>query len=484
MSSSGSSLGTECPNCLRLQAQLDAAHAKIAILEARVLELEALVRDLLDQVNRNSSNSSMPPSANPPGAPKPSPKRPSGRRPGGQPGRLGRSRDRLPASRVDQVVIHWPHTCQGCQAPLPAEAGPDDPEPTWHQVAELPVMAAHVTEHQGHARTCPQCGLLTRAPIPDHVRAHVIGPRLAATMSYLSGRFHLSKRSVREFVGAVFQVPISLGTIITLERQTCAALAEAHDQARVAVRVAAVKNADETGWKRAGQRRWLWTAATATVAFFVIHVQRGKQGLKALLGEAILGVVISDRWSAYHGLPLDQRQICWAHLRRDFRKCVERGGVGKMVGQTGLAVAEDVITLWWDFRQRRIDRVSLQAQLEAPAAELGEALVRGSGCADAKVATFCENLLAILPALWTFAAVEGVEPTNNHAERTVRMAVLWRKNAFGCHSESGCRFVERMLTVVQSLRLQKRPVLEFLIESVTANRLRTPGPALIVPEQG
>jgi transposase len=343
-------------------------------------------------------------------------------------------------------------------------------------------LAAIVTEHQAHARICPECGTVNRVTIPAEVRSHVIGPRLAATMSYLSGRFHLSKRSVREFVEAVFNVPVSLGTVITLEQQTAAALASAHGEARDAVRGAAVKNADETSWKQAGAKRWLWTAATTTVAFFVIHVQRGARGLKSLLGEAVTGIVISDRWPGYVSLPLEQRQVCWSHLKRDFQKCYERGGPGKVVGETGLVVVEDLFTLWWDFRQRQINREALKAKVEPLVEELRVALEQGSGCADGKMVAFCDNLLALYPALWLFVGIEGVEPTNNHAERVLRPGVLWRKNAFGCHSESGCRFVERILTVVQTLRLQKRPVLDFLEASLIAHRSGTPAPALLVPE--
>lgn len=469
--------GTECPECVRLRRELDAALARIAVLEAQV-------RELLAQLQRNSTNSSTPPSANPPGAPKPVIKRPTGRRRGGQTGHHGHFRLRLPVHRVNEVVIHRPERCVACHSPLPIESGSDDPEPAWHQVAELPKLAAIVTEHQAHARLCPECGTVNRATIPAEVRAHVIGPRLAATMSYLSGRFHLSKRSVREFVESAFDVPVSLGTVVTLEQQTAAALASAHDDARDAVRGAAVKNADETSWKQAGAKRWLWVAATTTVAYFVIHLQRGARGLKALLGEAITGIVISDRWPGYVSLPLEQRQICWAHLKRDFQKCCERGGTGKIVGATGLIVVEDLFTLWWDFRQRTIDREALKTKLEPLVEELRVALERGSGCANAKVVAFCDNLLALYPALWLFAGVEGVEPTNNHAERVLRPGVLWRKNAFGCHSESGCRFVERILTVVQTLRLQKRPVLDFLETSLIAHRMQTPPPALLVPKPG
>ena len=466
----------ECLGCVKLRCELDVALARIAVLEAQV-------KELLIQIQRNSSNSSTPPSANPLDAPKPMGKPPTGRKPGGQTGHRGHHRARLPANRVNAIVTYVPSICTGCHSPLPVEPGADDPEPTWHQVAELPRLAAVVTEHRAHARTCPGCGTVNHATIPAEVRSHVIGPRLAATMSYFSGRFHLSKRSVRELVEAVFEVPISLGTVATLEQQTSIALIGSHEQARDAVREAPVKNADETGWKQAGVRRWLWTAATTTVAYFVIHVQRGVRGLEALLGEAIIGVVISDRWWGYNRLPLEQRQVCWAHLKRDFQKCLERGGTAKAVGDVGLMVVEDVFTLWWEYREGRIDRPVLKTKLEPLVEELREALERGSGCADHKVMAFCDNLLTLYPALWLFAGIEGVEPTNNHAERILRMGVLWRKNAFGCHSESGCRFVERILTVVQTLRLQERSVLNFLEESVIAYRSGAPAPALVMPKQ-
>ena len=129
----------------------------------------------------------------------------------------------------------------------------------------------------------------------------------------------------------------------------------------------------------------------------MIHVHRGAQGLQALLGEAITGIIISDRWWGYHRLPLEQRQVCWAHLKRDFQKCKERGGEGKIVGELGLLVQEDVFTLWWEFREGLIDRQRLMRQMEPAVEDLRIGLERGSGCADHKVAAFCDNLLALYP---------------------------------------------------------------------------------------
>jgi transposase len=451
---------------------LDEARKLIALLQAELHELRA-------QLNRNSSNSSTPPSADPPGAPKPVVKAPTGRKPGGQPGHQGHHRQRLPPERVNTIVAYVPTACDHCNAPLAAEAGPGDPEPTWHQVAELPELAAVITEHQGHARTCSCCGHLNRGVIPPAARAHVIGPRLAATMSYFASRHHIGRRGVEEVVETVFEVPTSLGSIAAREAEMSDALANPYHEAAEAVREAAVKNTDETGWSERGQKRWLWTAATATVAFFVIHLRRSYEGLQALLGETITGVVCSDRWSAYSKLPLELRQICWAHLKRDFQKLIDRGGPADAIGRACLDVVDCVFADWWAFRAGQIDRAGLRTRVDRVARELQGILEQGRSCADTKAATFCANVLALYPALWLFTAIDGVEPTNNHAERILRMGVLWRKNAFGCHSAAGCRFVERTLTVVQTLRLQKRPVLDYLYRAIVAHRAGLPAPQLL-----
>ena len=472
MSDSASSPVVVCPECVQLRALLEAALQRIA-------ELEAEVRDPRGQLQRNSSNSSIPPSADPPGAPTPVEERPTGRKPGGQPGHPGPHRQRLPAERVNHVVRYVPTTCLRCRSPLPDEPAPHDPGPQWHRVAELPEIAAVVTEYQGHSRTCPECGLPNCAEIPPEVRAQVLGPRLAAVMSYFSGRHHNGKRGVQEVVGTVFQVPVPLGTVVALEQEMSAASATPHTEAGQAVRESPVKDVDETGWKQGGQKRWLWGAATATAASFGIHARRGWEGLQALPGATIQGIVGSDRWSAYNKPALHPRQIGWAHLERDFRRCVDRGGAAVVIGQAGLKAVDDLFRLWWDSRQRRVSRAERQTGLGPVLEDLQAALEQGRDCGDTKAATFCSNVLALYPALWLFATVEGVEPTNTPIERLLRPGVLWRKNAFGNHSDAGCRFTERMLTVVQTLRLQERQVVDSLHQALVAHRSGQPAPKLV-----
>jgi transposase len=461
-----------CPGCLERDE-------RIAALERRVAELEARLRDLTARLGTNATNSSTPPSANPPNAPKPVVKERTGKKPGGQPGHPAHLRRRLPPERVNQVIPFVPERCNRCAAPLPVEPGPEDPEPSWHQVAELPPMAAVVTEYQGHYRTCACCGTVNHAPIPQDLKAHSVGPRLSATLAYLAGSHRVSKRGLEEITEDVFDVPIALGTVANLEAETTAALAAPHAEALQAVREAAVKNVDETSWKWAGQLCWLWLAATSTVAVFLIHARRGVAGLAALLGERVQGFVGSDRWSAYGRLSPWCRQICWAHLRRDFQKLVDRGGAAARLGRKFQRIADRVFEEWHLFRGGTFGRRALQNHLNDEAAEFERLLKGGRRCADAKAAAFCANVLGLLPAVWRFVVTEGIEPTNNHAERLLRRGVLWRKGSFGCTSEGGCRFVERLLTVVQTRRLQGKSVLGYLHEVIVAHRKGLPAPSLL-----
>jgi len=296
----------------------------------------------------------------------------------------------------------------------------------------------------------------------------------------LAGCHGVSKRGLEEISQTMFQVPIALGTITNLEQEMSAALLPAHRQAIAAVRQAPVKYVDETGWKQAGRKRWLWAAATTSVAVFMIDARRNFTALQKLLGSAWCGIVCSDRWRAYDYVELLKRQVCWAHLKRNWEKMLERGGKAKVIAEACLSVQKRVFDLWHLFRGGGCRRSQMDDGMVPLMLELLEVLHFGRRSRDGKTKRFCDRLLGVYPALWTFVAVEGVEPTNNHVERAQRRAVLWRRRSFGCQSAGGCRFVERILTVVQTLRLQGRSVLQFLHEAIDAHRSGFPGPALVL----
>jgi transposase len=461
----------DCPRCAELE--------RIVAEQQRTIErLEKRVRELEDRQPLHSQNSSIAPSKDPPQAPPRTRKEPTGRRRGGQPGHPGAQRELVALAEVDKVVEHIPERCEHCRAPLPRKTGPSDPPPLRHQVWDLAEKLTTVTEHQVHARTCPACRELSRAELPPECQS-AFGAQLVTLVASLTGVLKASRRGAQEFVQDVIGVPISLGALSALEAEVSESLSEAYLAAGQSVRQAARKNVDETGWKEAGQRCWLWVAATTAVAFYVIHRRRGQEGFKALL-HTVRGVLTTDRWQVYAVVKNRWRQICWSHLKRDFTRLSEREGEAGRLGKEALEITALVFYLWKDFKAHIIDRQTLKACLRPLKAQLRQVLQQGLRLDLPKVSVFCANLLDLEPALWNFARYENLEPTNNHAERVLRAAVLWRKGSFGCNSQRGCRYVERMLTATQSCRLQQRRIHEFLRRaSITAMRTGTVAPSLL-----
>jgi transposase len=411
---------------------------------------------------QNSSNSSLPPSSAPPyGSSKRRP-RPSGRKRGGQPGHRGAFRRLLPAEQVDEVVAVVPEHCRHCQQPFPETAARRRGRVWRHQVVELLPLAVRVTEYQMAERRCPTCGKRTRAALPAGVPRRPFGVRLTAVVALLTGRYRLSRREARQLLGDLWGVRLSLGAVLRQEQAQSAALAPVVEEIRAAIPQAPVVNLDETGWRQERRRAWLWTAVAAEVTEFRIDRSRGGAVVDALLGADFVGRVGSDRWSAYRRLPAEQRALCWAHLKRDFQGPVDRGGEAEPVGRWGLAEGERLCALWHSFRAGAFDRPALRRRLIPLQARLGRLLRRGQETPDRKAAGLCRDLSQWWPALWTFARVAGVEPTNNVFERTLRPAVLWRKGSFGSDSEAGSRFAARLLTVVATCRQQGRSLLGFL----------------------
>lgn len=377
-------------------------------------------------------------------------------------------------------MVVTPDACRGCGTALPAEPGDGDPADARVQVVELPPVRAEVTEYRLVARRCGACGTLTRAARPAEASGGAFGPRLQAVATLLVGRYRLSRREAVACLAEVGEVELSVGALARLEAATSTALAPVVDEVATAVQQAAVANVDETGWWQGTTRHWLWTVVTETLTLFRLDASRGKAVVQALLGPDWAGIVGSDRYSAYRYLPLDQRQVCWAHLIREFRKIAAYNQHQRPLGTRLLDVTARIFAAWYRFRAATIDRPALLVELTPLQAELRDALEDGLDPPHAVVAgALCGNLLDSWPALWTFAHVDGVEPTNNAAERALRPAVLWRKGSFGTQSDAGSRFVERIMTVAATCKQQGRSLLDFLIDAATAARLGLPPPSLL-----
>lgn len=448
--------------------------AMVEYYEQRIAKLEAEVRELTARLNQNSQNSSKPPSSDGPRVKRKPPKPVSGRNPGGQPGHTPHQRALVPVDNVDKVIACKPGQCRRCGEPLTGS----DPAPWRQQVMELPPVHPHITEYQRHRLKCARCGIMTCGELPTGVSLTCYGPRLASVVALCTGGYRMSKRMVASFCREVLGIELSVGEICQIEQTVTSAVAPAVEEAAVYVQ-SCDANIDETPWKERWQRRWLWTIVTTQVSVFTIATGRGAAVLQALVGEWYGGIITSDRAKAYDSHPLRNRQVCWAHLLRDCQAMIDRGGPGQAVGEVLLEHAHVLFTWWHWVRDGTWQRSTFHSYVRTLRASFKLELEWGSQSACPKTAATCRELLAREEAMWTFVRVEGIEPTNNVAERSLRHAVLWRKLSYGTQSERGSRFVASMLTVLLSCQQQSRNALEYLTACCQAFYANRPIPSLV-----
>ena len=460
------------------EATPPSVHALVLALLTQVQQLQTQVTELQAQLTRHSGNSSRPPSSDPPSAP-PRPAPPSsGRKRGAQPGHPGQHRELLPPDQVSELIVHRPSTCPHCQQSLPDDLPASGPV-LRQQVWELPPVEPIVSEHQFPTLTCPHCHAQVRAEHPAEVPPGSFGPQVVALVALLHGRYRLSTRELALLLSDLWHMPLSGGSVPALYQTASSALAPVYHEIQSVVQQQAVANVDETSWKESHQQRYLWVAVTVVATLFLVG-RRSRAVLESLLGAAFGGIVSSDRYSAYARFPVEQRQVCWAHLKRDWQFYRERAGPVGAWGEAAMQQIDKLFELWHRFRAGELNRERLQREMAPIQDELRASVEQGRDSLPwEKARGFCRDLLAVWPALWTFVAVEGVEPTNNAAERAVRPAVLWRKGCYGTDSVGGSRFVERILTVTTTCRQQQRPVLPFLADAVRAHWAGIPAPSLI-----
>jgi transposase len=297
-------------------------------------------------------------------------------------------------------------------------------------------------------------------------------------VALLHGRYRISDREIPQLLHDFFELPLSLGSVVDLQQTSSAALAPIYSALQTTVQQQQQVNMDETGWKEAGKRRWLWVVVSTVATLFHVAKSRGGKVITTLLGASFDGIVTSDRLKSYQVVPAQRRQVCWAHLIRTLVAFYERDGPLGAWAADMLAQIELLFGVWYAFRAGRIDRATLEMSMEPVQLTVRAIVERGLRRYDQAQGLSAE-LVALWPALWTFVTTEGVEPTNNAAERALRPAVLWRKGCFGAQSEAGNRFVERILTVSATCRQQNRHLLTFLTEAVSAYWAGQSAPSLL-----
>lgn len=458
--------------------------------DKRIAKLEEENRYLKEQIARNSSNSSVPPSSN--NAANKVEKNPqkSGKKRGGQKGHAGYKRELIEEEKCQKVIDYIPQECSKCAKKLEGI----DPSPYRHQVVELPPIIPYVEEHRLHQLECDNCGELTRAKLPKEVQSGY-GVRVVAMAAILSGLYRMSERMVQTAFKDLFGIVLALGTVNSLRQEASLAIAQPVEEAAEYVKCQPVINADETSFSQANSdgnnprnsKAWLWVAVTELVTVFRVTLSRGQLSAQILLGSVLTAILITDRWNGYNCFPLNQRQLCWAHLKRDFTKISEREGKAGEIGKELLELQSELFTHWHKVRDKTLTREAFALKADAIRQKVNLLLEMGASYKAKKdektslalTSRTCRELLKLEPAMWLFVRVEGVEPTNNAAERAIRPAVLWRKNSFGSQSLNGSIFVARIFSVVMTLRSQDKNILDFMVEACQAFRYGQSPPSLL-----
>ena len=451
--------------------------AEVAVLRERIEELER-------RIDRDSGNSSMPPSSDPPKSraerrrlAREAYKR-SMRSSGGQPGHEGKTRELVAPERVDKRFEQLPERC-GCGHVFD---GGEEPvgDPVVHQQYELPPIRPLVFEHARVRLVCPGCGRAVLADLPGAALSGY-GPRVEARIAMLAGVFRLSREQVRQVVVEIFGIPASKGTIDAALMRMSAILADPWSELRDAIRKADAIHLDETTWRLAGAQQWLWVAASALVACYRIDPSRGQQAAKALIGEDFGGFAVTDRYAGYHFLDILQQQLCWAHVIRQLVEISQRNGTPGRRGRKLVALAREVIAAHRVYLENGLEPDWLADRLAPLRAQIRTLLEQCAAGRHARTANFAAGLLEEYEALWTFADVPdlAIDATNNAAERAIRHAVLMRKLQGGTQSDRGSRWIERIQSVRETCRLQRRPILEWLTHATTAAHHGQPIPSLL-----
>ena len=464
----------------RLRQQVTEQAEQIAEKKQKIADAEKQIADLERQLalrKQNSTNSSKPPSSDglagesrPRGRPKK-----SRRKVGGQPGHRGAHRPLVAAERVDEVRLVLPEQCRHCGHGLPeqVENVRTIGDPRRHQVTELPPIQARIIEYQCPRVICPECGQSTRGAVPPEA-AGQFGPRLTALVAYLTVVCRMPRRVAEALLRQVLDIEISLGSTQKCWEEASQAVAAPCQELEQRLKDEPVLNIDETGWRTNGAKRFLWAFVAARYVVYTVAATRGSQVLVRMLGAAFQGILCSDRFSAYLKYHHGKAQFCWAHLKRNLLGIVEftKSSAVERFCRDALAEHAKLFRLWHKFRGGRIDRRQLLVRSIPIQQRIFALAQRNLDSRHREVGNLAAALFEHAERLFSFLDYEGVEPTNNSAERALRTGVQWRKICFGNRSANGELAIARLLTVSETCDLQNLNILAYLSTALVRYRGR------------
>jgi transposase len=457
---------------------IDSYESQIVRLQERILSLEADVSDLKDSFKLTPRNTSLPPSSVHPHAKPKTKKRPRScnanpKKQGAQVGHKRNVRELTPTELCDHIIPVRPKRCRRCFKELHGS----DPHPLRHQVIDIPEPKVIITEYQRHRLRCT-CGASTCGALPEGAPTGQYGPRLAAFCGLLVGHYRQSRRLACRFLEDLLNVPCSSGWIIKIQNQVGKALEVPHQELRAALEEQPQLFVDESPTKQGKRNAWLWVAVAPLFTVFAIFGNRSRESLKNLLGDYSDMILNCDRAKMY--LDASRLQWCWAHMKRDIQKLIDSSDHQvKRLGHDLMRQQRLMFEQWHYFKAEEITWRAFKMRAKPIRKEFDGLLLRGIYSGNRKLKGVCQELYNRRDFLWTFTETEGLEPTNNAAERALRPAVIQRKLSFGTQSEAGSRFLERILTVSETCRMQNRSTYQYLVETMEAHFHKRKPPSLI-----
>lgn len=453
---------------MTMPATVAECHEVIQSLALEIGQLREQLAWLQERLKVDSRNSSKPPSSDGPGGGNRAQRRASQRKRGAQKGHPGSYRALLPQGEVDAVHDCAPVEVCDCGGAVAVQG-----KPLRHQVFDIPPVQAEVQEYRLYSGVCTQCKRGHRAALPSGVPSGQIGPRALALIGVLGTRFHLTQFKIRDLLAHTLGLDFSVGAISQAHGKVAAALKAPVAEAAASLSDAPVLHMDETRYPREGSANWVWAAVQPKLAVFSILPSRARYVAQDLIGAAPRGVVVSDRYAAYAYIDAGQRQVCWAHLIRDFTRISQRAGPPGRIGQRLLGLGYVM------FRWRERGKTSAE-EFEPIMRRVRRALEDGTQqrrCT--RTANTCANLLKLWPALWGFVTHPSVEPTNNAAEQALRGIVLKRKISGPTRSRRGDEFIARGFSVHETCRRQGLDLWAYMQRAVVAWIDKLPHPSLV-----
>jgi transposase len=431
---------------LAVRALILQQRESIQQLTKRVEELEA-------RLGQNSQNSSRPPSTDPPYERNRRESKGTGK-PGAKKGHEGHQQTLL--APTEEVPVP-PKSC---------ECGSQEFENLrtfyTHQQIELPKIEMQVTHFILQQGECTTCGRTCKGVVPEGSQVGY-GPRLTALIGELSGGQRCSRSAVKEFCQSVLGVAISIGGVQRCVDRVSQAILPYYVAIAEKARSMLVNFIDETSWYQHGVLAWLWVMVNPSVAFFSIKASRSKQAFEELIGHWA-GILVSDGYGAYRNW-VNQRQTCLAHIIRKAVALSERAD--PVVARFGeRVVAELQRLIHW------ANAPPTQGEVTTWFARMCH-LIDGHRDRKDEAGKLARNLDREMAHLWVFLFEDGVEPTNNRAERALRFAVIWRRMMQGSFNEKGDRWVERILSLRETCRLRGMPTFPLLVEALTCSLQNT-----------